>query len=252
MTKDQKTLACVNLFGVFGAIPKLIELDGEAKKLIEGKNISIGFDIKDTASATLRFADGKCRLVSGTDGATILLPFPTPEKFNRMIDGTYTPIPRRGLTKISFLTKNFMKLTDMLTKYLRPSEDDLKNDAFFETSTLIMLRLIQGAVVQIANNDAVGRASAGYIIDGVIKLAISGSESVAISAKDHVLSALDTVPKDCMSCMEFCDLRLARALFDGKVNAVVCVGKGQVRVSGMISQVDNVNRILDRVSVYLA
>ena len=55
-----------------------------------------------------------------------------------------------------------------------------------------------------------------------------------------------------MSCMEFCDLALAHDLFDGKVNAVVCVGQGKVRISGMISQVDNVNRILDRVSVYLS
>lgn len=55
-----------------------------------------------------------------------------------------------------------------------------------------------------------------------------------------------------MSCMEFCDLALAHDLFDGKVNAVVCVGQGKVRISGMISQVDNVNRILDRVALYLA
>ena len=41
-------------------------------------------------------------------------------------------------------------------------------------------------------------------------------------------------------------------LFDGKVNAVVCVGEGKVRIGGMVSQVDNVNRILDRVALYLA
>ena len=36
------------------------------------------------------------------------------------------------------------------------------------------------------------------------------------------------------------------------INAIAAVGMGQVRVSGMISQVDNVNRILDRVAIYLA
>ena len=47
-------------------------------------------------------------------------------------------------------------------------------------------------------------------------------------------------------------MHLARDLFDGKVNAVTCVGTSQVRLSGMISQLDNINRILDRVSLYLA
>ena len=54
------------------------------------------------------------------------------------------------------------------------------------------------------------------------------------------------------SYMIFESMELARALFDGKVNAVACVGRGQIRIGGMISQVDNVNRILDRVSAYLA
>ena len=52
--------------------------------------------------------------------------------------------------------------------------------------------------------------------------------------------------------MRFEDLATARALFDGEINAVAAVGMGKVRIGGMISQVDNVNRILDRVSVYLA
>ena len=47
-------------------------------------------------------------------------------------------------------------------------------------------------------------------------------------------------------------MALARALFDGNVNAISAVGLGQVRIGGQISQVDNINRILDRVAVYLA
>ncbi len=252
MTKDQTTLACVNLFGVFGAIPKLCELLPEAKEIIGDKTISIGFDIKNAASAALRFDKGTCRLTEGADGVDIMLRFSQPEKFNGMIDGTYTPIPRSGFTKISFLTGPFMKLTDLLAKYLRPDENNLKNDEFFRISTLLTLYVIRGAVAAVGNYDSVGRHSASYIVDGAIKLSIAGSESVAISAKNHKLTPIDEIPDNCMSCMEFSDLHLARDLFDGKVNAVACVGQGKVRISGMISQIDNVNRILDRVSLYLA
>ena len=51
--------------------------------------------------------------------------------------------------------------------------------------------------------------------------------------------------------MEFKDIRVARDLFDGNINAVASIGQGDVRIRGMISQVDNVNRILDRVALYL-
>ena len=52
--------------------------------------------------------------------------------------------------------------------------------------------------------------------------------------------------------MEFQNIRLARDLFDGNVNAVACIGKGYIAMQGMISMLDNLNRLLDRVAVYLA
>jgi hypothetical protein len=47
-------------------------------------------------------------------------------------------------------------------------------------------------------------------------------------------------------------MKLARQLFDGKVNAVACVGTGLLRIGGLVPQVDNISRILDRVALYLA
>ena len=54
-----------------------------------------------------------------------------------------------------------------------------------------------------------------------------------------------------MSYMQFADIKTARDLFDNKINSVASVGTGGVRMGGMISQIDNVNRILSRVELYL-
>ena len=168
-----------------------------------------------------------------------------------MIDGTVTPIPSKGFTKIGFLLKKFVPLTDKLSAYLRPAEGALEDNVFFEISTKLMLELIGKAIVQIGNEDSVGKASASYIDDGVIKIAIGDDIAVAIEAKNSKLSLMEKVPEKCTSYMRFADLRLARQLFDGEVNAVACVGEGKIRIGGIISQVDNVNRILDRVALYL-
>ena len=52
--------------------------------------------------------------------------------------------------------------------------------------------------------------------------------------------------------MEFADIDLAYSLFNGTASTINELCKGNIRLSGMISMVDNVNRILDRIAVYLA
>ncbi len=250
--KDQKTLAYINMFAILGSIPKLCKECKEARDLIKNDKISLGFSVKDGPCATLVFDKGSCYMVEGAKKCNIKLCFSTCEKFNGMIDGTVTPIPRKGLLKVMFLLKKFMPLTDILSRYLRAAEAELENKDFFEISTLLMFNVITEAMAQIGNHDKIGMASASYIIDGNVKIEIAGSESAYISAKDHMLTAYHQKPDKFTSYMSFENIQLARDLFDGKVNAVAAVGLGQVRIGGMISMVDNINRILDRVSYYLA
>ncbi len=251
--KDPLVLARCNLFAILGAIPHLLRLDPDAAALVADKNIKIGFSVHDGPAATLAFENGTATMQKDTKGCSIKLVFSSPEKFNAMIDGTGKPLPVSGFQHIGFLQKEFTALTDILSGYLRPIPERLKDPVFFERSTTLMLYVIGRAVVQIGNNDEIGRFSASNITDGKIRLSIGDSLAVAIHAKGHHLmfNAAPT-PDGTTSYMSFSDLKTARDIFDGRLGAVAAVGTGQVRVGGMISQVDNLNRILDRVSLYLA
>ena len=252
--KDERVLAQCNLFGVLGSIPTLLELDDDARALVQGKNISLGFSVKDGPCGTLCFKDGVAEMREGIDRCSIKLYFSSCKKFNDMIDGKGNPLPVSGFWHIGFLLNQFIKLTDLLSKYLRPTEEDLRDKTFFERSTVLMLHVIAGAVAEVGNYDKVGKFSASNIVDGDILLSINGEHpiSVGVRAENHRLTALHKAPSEGFSQMQFDSLTTARDLFDGKINAVAAVGMGKVRVGGMISQVDNVNRILDRVSLYLA
>ena len=250
--KDERVLAHCNLFGVLGAIPTLLELDPEAAALVADKRISIGFLVKGGPSATLAIDRGRARMLPGLVKCSIKLNFSSPAKFNALIDGTGMPLPISGFWHIGFLLGGFTKLTDLLSAYLRPAPERLEDPVFFERSTVLMLHVIAGAVAEVGNEDRVGRFSASNIVDGVIRLRVGDRYAVGVSAKDHVLTAIHEDPGEGFSEMSFRDLRVARDLFDGRINAVAAVGMGDVRIGGMISQVDNVNRILDRVSLYLA
>ncbi len=251
--KDSLVLARCNLYAVLGAIPHLLYLDPEAAALVRGKNIRVGFSVKNGPKATLVFKDGQAEMIKGINSCSIKLWFPSADKFNAMIDGKGSPIPVSGFQHIGFLLGSFTKLTDLLSAYLRPEPEKLADPVFFERSTTLMLYVIGRAIVQIGNHDKVGMFSASNITDGKIKLGVGDSLSVAIHCKDHHLM-FNPFPhdRDVTSQMVFDGLTTARDLFDGRINAIAAVGMGQVRISGMVSQVDNINRILDRVAIYLA
>lgn len=253
---DSRTLAFCNLFGVLGAIPTLLEIAPEARAIVADKTISVGFAVGDGPSATLHFERGAARMTEGTRGCSIRLYFPCPDKFNALIEGKGTPIPTSGFRHIGFLLGPFTKLTDILSAYLRPVEGALNDPTFFARSTELMLHVIAGAIAAVGNEDKVGRFSASNIVDGTVKLAIGrvgqSDLAVGIDVRDHHLTAIHTPPAESLSEMRFDSLETARALFDGKINAIVAVGEGKVYVGGMIAQVDNINRILDRVALYLA
>lgn len=249
---DDTTMAYINLYAVLGTLENLVQVDEQARSLIQNKEIRVGFTVAGGPAATLCFEHGSCTLKNGVEHCDIKLPFSSPKKFNGMIDGTVTPIPSKGFTKIKFLLKDFTKLTDILTRYLRASEEDLKDPEFFEKSTVLMFYTIVSAISQIGNHDKLSRASASYMQDGIIRVGIAGGPTASVCVKGHRLTTVKKAPKAPDAVMEFGSMKIARDLFDGRINSLACVGTGDIRMSGMISMIDNMNRILDRVGLYLA
>lgn len=251
---DAKTMAYINMYAVLGTLENLCELDDKAKEIISSLKapVSLAFDVKDGPAATLTFSSKGCRLEDGVVNPDIKIPVASCEKFNKIIDGETTPIPTKGLTKISFLLKTFTALTDRLTELMRPTEEALKDRDFFVLSTRLTFYTIAVAIAQIANQDPIGKASASYTVDGDISLGIKGCDTATIRVKDHHFVAIKKAPENPRAIMSFADYDLASALFNGKVNALEELCRGTVEIHGMASMIDNMNRLLDRVGLYLA
>ncbi len=250
---DAKTLAYINMYAILGTLENLCALDEDARALLTNKKpITICIEVKDGPAATLTFKNGRCRMEDGVGPCDIKIPFSSCEKFNGMIDGTVTPIPSKGYTHIGFLLRDFVKLTDLLTRYLRPDPEDLLDERFFNISTSLMFYTISVAIAQIGNHDEVGKFSAKHMVDGDILLSIKNGPKSTISVRNHRLLTIKKAPESPRALMEFTSMKLARDLFDGNVNSVACVGDGSIAMGGMISMVDNMNRILDLVGLYLA
>ena len=116
----------------------------------------------------------------------------------------------------------------------------------------MLFYVVTVAISQIANNDSIGQFSASNTPDGIIKVSIKDSVAATIRVNGGHFVTIKQAPESFRSKMEFGSLKLANDLFAGNVNAVACIGTGDIEMGGMIAMIDNVYRILDRVGLYLA
>ena len=252
---DTKAMSYVNLYGVLAALENLCTLDNEAKKVLNklSKPVSLCFDVKDGPCATLHFSKQGCKFTEGSDGCTCKMNFGSPAAFNNLIDNSKPGIPTKNPVQVlSFLLGPFTALTNRLSEILRPTPDALKDRAFFELNTIMTFYTVAGGISALANTDPISLISAGNTVDGDIHLGIAGVAAATIRVKDHHFTTIKEAAASPRAKMEFSDIDLANALFAGTASTINELCKGNIRLSGMISMVDNVNRILDRISDYLA
>lgn len=252
--KEAKAMAYVNMYGVLATLENLCEIDEEAKAICRDikKPVSLCFDVNGGPCCTFHFSAEGCTMSEGSFGCTCKMNFASPEKFNALIDDSKPGVPVKGIAQVlAFLLGPFTKLTDRLTKLLMPSEEDLKNRSFFEESTILTFYTIAGAISALANSDSISMQSALYTVDGDIQMGITDVCYATIRVSDHHFETIKEKPDTPRAIMEFKTIDLAYGLFTGTASTMAELCAGNIYMAGMISMVDNANRILDRVARYL-
>ena len=251
---ETTAMAHVNMYGVLGTLENLCQLDNEAQAILAKlkKPVSLCFSVKNGPCCTFHFSREGCRMTEGDAGCTCKMSFASPEAFNNLIDHSKPGMPTKNPVQvISFLLGPFTQLTDRLNTILRPTEEAMRDRGFFEKSTTLTLYIIAGAISALANNDSISKISADYTVDGDISLGIKDTAYITLRVENKHFTTIKERCENPRAIMEFADLDLAAGLFAGKVSTINEMCKGTIRLRGMISMLDNVNRILDRVSVYL-
>lgn len=250
---DGLTMACINLHSVLRNLEDLCELDGEAKELIKGKNISILFSAKGVPEATLSFKEGKCTMQRGKqEPYDMKLYFRSADHFNKMIQGQANPIPVKGLSKINFLKNEFISLTKRLEFYLKPTEDQLKDPEYSKINTILTAYTAFFALSEIGNNDKVGKINASRIPDGTIGVSVlNGGPTISLIASGGKLTTKKGSETKPRAHMSFDCLETANGVLNGKIDSYTCIGDGRLVIKGYIPMVDNMNKLLAQVPAYL-
>lgn len=253
---DTITKAKINLFAVLRNLEDLCELDNECKEIIKGVKLSVQFNVFDVGSATIKFEDGKCTFYRGKKRAALKLYFTSPEHFNRLIDGENTIPVFYNVFKVGFLLNTFTKLADRLSYYLQPKPEEkeklLADPEYFRINTTLTLYTALFALCEIANNDRIGKLCAARLCDGVIAAGVPDGPQLSIEVKNHQLTGSKGAVENWMSQMLFADMQFAHDILNGNASSFGGMGSGQFQVRGRLDMLEQMAKMLNIVSAYLA
>jgi hypothetical protein len=246
------TKAAIHLSAVLRNLEELCVIDEAAQALIAGKQRSIQFIVRSGPTAWLNFSGGACTMSTTGGPNPIKLWFKSAEHFNAMMEGRANPIPIGGLTRLGFLTRDFTALTKRLEYYLKPEAESLKDPAYYQHHTRLLLNTAAYAVACIGNHDPVGRLIAERIPDGVISILNRESgQQVFLHAANGRLQAAKTPPDIAHSYMIFDNTQAVYDALSENVGLHELIISEKLQLKGLLPMVQHMGDLLAKVPLYL-
>ncbi|RJO64097.1 MAG: hypothetical protein C4523_18900 [Myxococcales bacterium] len=250
-------LANLHLYAVLPRLQELVKLDPDARKLAGEMKSAIRFAVRGGPSVLLKFSGGAVSVTRDRrEGCDIGLYFTSPQKLNKMFLGqSVVPIPYLGspggLTRLGDL-KRFTKLTEIMTRYLKPSAHDMNDPEFRARHVEMGLMVgIAGAGV-IGESDPMMARTVKKLRDGTLLVNVK-----PVGPKAHVvvkggrITALNGPIDTPSGTIEIKDLDTAVALLANKLDTFAAVGACDLRIFGLIPLADEFSALMDRVGLYL-
>lgn len=252
---SERAKAFTNFYAAMGTLDKYVELVPEAKEIAKQTNIVVRFKVEDGPDGIIIFEDGTVQVIP-YDGrkADIVLPCKSPEFFNAVVDGKASPLPQLpGILKaLKFMVKPtapFNVLTKGMTDVMRRTE--FKNEEEKRVTTILSFYAMVSGIAQVGNEDNIAQYAMNRIVDGEVSVGIRDICYATLIKKDGKLTAVKAKSERPRSFMTFADIDTAYGLISGQVDAMTCISKGTLETAGHMLMLDNVNKILNRVPMYL-
>jgi hypothetical protein len=252
-TVAERVTAHMHLHAVLPRLGDLIRLDAEARELARGLRLSLDFVVLGGPRAHVAFDDGRFEHGPGRAGFPALgLVFPSCRRLNRMFAGEkILPIPAGGLHQLPRV-KRFEALTARLTRYLKPSAEDLADPGFRARHVELALLTGLDAACQVGLHDPAAARIMPALHDGVIQFRVHGGPSAHVRIEQGRLRASAGEAPAPTATLVLKDLDFAAALIRGEVDAFSAVGATDIRMHGDLFMADEFNALFDRVGLYLS
>ena len=250
-TIKERVTSNMHLYAVLPRLGDMARLDENARALARKIKGVLEFRVANGPQVFLRFADGEITTSrTPLKGPTITLWFHSCGQLNALFAGEdVKPLPLKGLLRIGQLGA-FTQLTELLTRYLKPSDEDLADPAFRLKHVELSLLVGLAAAGEVVLDPAVGRVVAA-MHDGSIQYRVHGGPSAyVVMAGGATRVSPGTLPEP-TSTIELRDVDFTVGLIKGEVDTFAAMGKTDIRITGSIPLADEFNTLFDRVGQYI-
>jgi hypothetical protein len=251
--QNELVKANLNLYAVLPNLEELVAFDPQVSQLVGSWDIGVEFKVSGGPHAHVTVRNGQCRVGPGpAERTNVKLWFKSPQHLNAMFEKRANPIPIKGFTRLRFMSSEFPKLTDRLEHYLRPSDQILKDPRSFEFVTRCMLFTAIFGLKELAENDPAVADLAGRTPDGTAEFRVlPDGPTVHVTRANGSFSVTKGPARSPNVRMEFRDTHVCYDLLNGRMDAFAAIGRGDVKITGFLPLVDQLNAMLEHLEPYL-
>jgi len=248
-------LANLHLHAVLPRLEELVQIDEEARSIAKQTELSVRFKVRKGPSRVVEISDGVVRTSADPKAKVGLgLLFGSCDQVNNLFMGKRAiPIPYKGLGQLRQMSR-FSKLTEILTRYLKPAEADLKDAGFKKKHVEMMLQVGLAGAAQIAKYDSKVEHAVELLPHGTIQFSVLPDGPFAfveVDAEKNIRSGAGRIDHPSAN-LDINGVDTAADLLADRLDQFAALGGGDLKASGLLPLVDEFNALLDRVGKFLA
>lgn len=248
-------LANLHLHAVLPRLEELVELDDEAQSIARQMQLSVRFKVRKGPSRVVEISDGVVRTSSDPQAkAGLGLFFTSCDQLNNLfMEKRAIPVPYKGLIQLRKMSR-FSRLTEILTRYLKPAESDLKDPEFKRKHVEMTLQTGLAGAAQIAKYDSKVEHAVDLLPYGSIQFSVLPDGPFAfveVDPEKNISSGAGKIDNPSAN-LDINGVDMAADLLADRLDQFAALGSGDLRASGLLPLVDEFNAVLDRVGKFLA
>jgi hypothetical protein len=248
-------LANLHLHAVLPRLEELVKLDEEAHSIAKQLKLKVRFKVWKGPSEVVEISDGVVRTSSDPRAkADLGLLFLNCDQLNNLfMDKRAIPVPYKGLTQL-WQMRHFSKLTELLTRYLKPTEADLKDPAFKKKHVEMALMTGLAGAAEVARYDRKMEKVVDRLPWGTVQFSVlpDGPHAFASVGRDKTITVGNGTVADPTANLDIDGVDMAAGVLAGTVDTFAAVGREDLRATGLLSLIDELNALLDRVGFFLS
>lgn len=133
-----------------------------------------------------------------------------------------------------------------------PDPELLKTDRKFSNdSTVLTAYTAFFALSQIANYDHLGKVNAARVPTGKVLVEVENGPSITMDIFNGKFTTSKGKPNKFNAKMYFDSIETAQGILSGSLDTYAAMGSGMMSISGNIPMIDNINKVLELVPIYL-